>query len=167
MKIRRTRVNIPHFHLFAIMSTLAITCSPIAAGQNSGERKVPSNGAIVDALVRDGQISGACVRQEPSKAGLVRVQSVDLNSDGALEYLVEGLKNCACGAQKCDYWVYANKGNSLKLLMAAQADRVEVGRAYTNGYRDLVVTYIYKGDAGMTTLRFNGTSYTDTPRIRK
>jgi hypothetical protein len=138
----------------AFVSMLAVV-GTATAGPASRE-------AIVDALVRDGQLSKACVREDPPKEVLIDMRLVDLNSDGVSEYFVEGMRSCACGAQRCYYWVYAQEGRALRLIMVAQGDRVDIGAERTNGYKDLIVTYSYRGKVSKTTLHFKGASYTET-----
>jgi len=136
-----------------------------AQGQLGG--LAPSKTLIVDALVRDGQLARACVMQQASRRDLVDVKSVDLNDDKSSEYMVEGVHSCACGAQRCYFWVYAIQHNQLKLLAGVEADSVEVGRARTNGFRDLMVFNAYGGNVRPITLKFDGASYTDTSPIRR
>lgn len=127
----------------------------------------PSRTMIVDALVRDGQLARGCVEQQAKASDLIGVQPVDLNGDGASEYLVEGQHSCACGAQRCYYWVYAVQQNKLKLLAIVEANSVEEGTAKTNGFTDLMVYNAYGGNMRPVTLKFDGASYTDTSPIRR
>lgn len=135
--------------------------------QGIGGLSAASETAIVDALVRDGQLDRACVNQQASSGDLVEVQAVDLNADESPEYVVEGLHTCACGAQRCYYWVYANQQNRLKLLAGVEANFLEAGRTRTNGFRDLIVYNAYGGRTQPIVYKFDGASYAGTSRTRK
>jgi hypothetical protein len=89
------------------------------------------------------------------------VEKIDLNHDGQLEFMVEGvLGTMLCGASNCPSWVYRKAGNTYKLLLSDSGSGISLERSSTNGYRDLRVSGHYSASETYVTIhKFDGNKY--------
>jgi hypothetical protein len=121
--------------------------------------------AIVNVMVKEGQIDGSCVQKQAQKWEILDVALFDLNDDGIKEYLISGNAPCASGARMPLCWVYAKTNNEhRRLLNAGALDNLYVSDHRTNGFRDLV-TKITTGagtETFLTTLKYDGKEYRES-----
>ena len=153
MKLNRIFLSL----LFLIVSLFATN----VAAQKGG---AATQKAIVKQMVSGGALTNDCVREAGGASKIVSIKSMDLNSDGKPEFIVEGNTGCAFGANSPYSWVYGKSGNSYKMLFDAGTNQgISRKKTKTNGYYDLKVTYLGNAstnwEAETTTHKFNGTRY--------
>jgi hypothetical protein len=117
--------------------------------------------AIAEQIVRDGELTAECLREGGGYLKMFEVKPVDLNNDGAPEYIVTQTGHCGLGSEF--KWVYRKAAGNYELLLSAGGPRTEITAltSTTNGYRDLqeIAWASISGDVAKTIYGFDGRRY--------
>ncbi|HEY5885915.1 MAG TPA: WG repeat-containing protein, partial [Pyrinomonadaceae bacterium] len=115
--------------------------------------------ALVEQMVRDGDITADCVTQDGGPRKVASVWPVDLNGDGVAEYEVIG-KGCGCGGmRRCQMMYYRKTSTGYQVLLNAGPSEASVKNESTNSYRDIAVIVPAGNDMYGTVFKYNGTKY--------
>lgn len=125
--------------------------------------KIPTD--LMQQMVRDDKDIQACLELEATtiekfSSENIKVEQVDLNTDGKPELVLSGETSCLCGMHACVTWVYGKTSKGWKRLLKASGDGgVKLERTSTNGYRDVstgagAAMYYYS-----SVFKFDGTQY--------
>ena len=89
--------------------------------------------------------------------GWVEAHRVDLDGDGADDWLVEGRHRCLAGDDGADWWLYAGDGDGHRLLLAAaRARALELLASRHQGFSDLRLQRDGQADA---IVQYDGAAY--------
>ncbi len=98
----------------------------------------------------------------------VTFRSVDLNSDGESEFIVEGSFSMGvCGSSGCVSWIYERKGNAWRQIMGEGANgAISVKKIKTKGYFDIqLASQSGAFDQFFHSLKFDGQKYRESSCI--
>lgn len=125
------------------------------------ELKIDQQIAILEEMVRDGEITRDCASQDHGGEEIVTITPIDLDQDGQPEYEVSGTSGCTCGARRCNQWVYKKTPDGYKQILGlVQPDEgITVLNTTTNGYADLEVIGLAGNEALREVFRFDGRKY--------
>ena len=128
---------------------------PLAQAQSDEVKK-----QLVEQMIKDGDTSTSCVREEGGALQFLDVSLLHLNNDKQPEYLVTG-KGCGCvGSIRCASSIYQKTAQGYKKIYRGEAnEEIEVLKTRTRGYRNLRVTLISGSQSYSATIRFNGSRY--------
>ena len=133
-----------------------------AAANPEASSSTGARAAILEQMVRDGEVTLDCAREDREGAEIVSLLPIDLNRDGSLEYEVSGNPGCAClGARRCASWIYqTTPGGYRQILEQVQPDEgIGVLATQTLGYPDLEVVGWAGDEALREVFRFDGRAY--------
>lgn len=88
-------------------------------------------------------------------------RTIDLNGDGASEYLVEGqdLGKCISGNKFHAIWVYRKVKTGFQMILGSSSTRVSVLKTSSNGYKDIREVSVDGHTTYTTTYKFDGDKY--------
>ncbi len=111
-------------------------------------------------MIKDGDVSRACVKEEGGALKFLDVSLDYLNNDKQPEYFVTG-KGCGCvGTVRCASSIYQKTANGYKKIYRSESNEdIEVLKTRTKGYHNLRVTLISGSQTYSATVKFNGSRY--------
>ena len=108
-----------------LAALLLAACGNAAPGQDAGGAAAPLPADIVRALQTDERVLDCpgAMAAGGFAADWVRVRRVDLDGQGAVDWLVEGVHPCLRRDGLADWWLYADDGAQRRLLQAIRDAR--------------------------------------------
>ena len=88
-----------------------------------------------------------------------RVKRIDLNGDGVLEVVAQGMVECS-PTGNCPFWIFQKAGKAYRVLLEGYGQTFTIQPNRTNGYNDVVVSMHGSAtQSGLTDYRYDGTRY--------
>ena len=172
------RVNLTPFNISYLNATSnngSRSPKPTSAGSQGPKSTPVSKQELIQQIISDDHtVTSSCIEKLGGPENAVEVQSIDLNRDGKVDYVVSGtggstnmtssgtmeIVDCLCGSRRCHDWLYLSTGAGLQLVFSVKDGGIIPLATYTNGYRDLSVESVSGNARPVRSIyKFDGTKY--------